>query len=322
MIWTSPCPPLAPDDRTVPELIRGHPPEGLALVDGASGATLSHAALEDRVAAAARELAARGAGGGVVGLWAANAPGWAVTALGAMAAGAAVTGIPPTATAGEADVQLRDAGAALLVRDAARPAEATSVPRTGTGGADTAGVPGTTAGGAGGLALLPYSSGTTGLPKGVMLTHGNLVAAARQVCAGVGYGPGDTVLAIVPFAHVMGFVVTLLAPLAAGATVVTMPRFDLAGMLELVERHRVTVLAVPPPVMAALTSHPPSPAATSPPWTSWCPAARRWAPRSRRRSRGGSRMRRSGRATDSPRRPSGSRCPTGAPGPRPARWAG
>ena len=160
-----------------------------------------------------------------------------------MAAGAAVTGIPPTATAGEADTQLRDAGAALLVRDAGRPADATSVPRTTAGGAD-------------GLALLPYSSGTTGLPKGVMLTHGNLVAAARQVGAGVGYGAGDTVLAIVPFAHVMGFVVTLLAPLAAGATVVTMPRFDLAGMLELVERHRVTVLAVPPPVMAALASHP------------------------------------------------------------------
>ena len=89
-----------------------------------------------------------------------------------------------------------------------------------------------------------------------MLTHGNLVAAARQVGAGLGYGEGDAVLAVAPFAHVMGFVVALAAPLAAGATVVTMPRFDLAAALGLVERHRITVLPVPPPVMAALASHP------------------------------------------------------------------
>jgi acyl-CoA synthetase (AMP-forming)/AMP-acid ligase II len=63
-------------------------------------------------------------------------------------------------------------------------------------------------------------------------------------------------LAVAPFAHVMGFVVTLAAPLAAGATVVTMPRFELIGALELVERRRVTVLAVPPPVMAPLASAP------------------------------------------------------------------
>jgi acyl-CoA synthetase (AMP-forming)/AMP-acid ligase II len=54
----------------------------------------------------------------------------------------------------------------------------------------------------------------------------------------------------------MGFVVTLAAPLAAGATVVTFPRFDFEAMLGAIERHRITVLVVPPPVMLALARHP------------------------------------------------------------------
>jgi acyl-CoA synthetase (AMP-forming)/AMP-acid ligase II len=106
------------------------------------------------------------------------------------------------------------------------------------------------------VALLPYSSGTTGLPKGVMLTHANLVTTVRQVNRGLRLTARDTVLAVAPFFHVMGFTATLALPLACGATVVTMPRFDLEGFLALVQRHRVTVLVVPPPVMAALPRHP------------------------------------------------------------------
>ena len=63
-------------------------------------------------------------------------------------------------------------------------------------------------------------------------------------------------LAVAPFAHVMGFVGGLAAPLAAGATVVTLPRFELPALLAAVERHRVTVLVVPPPVAAALAGDP------------------------------------------------------------------
>jgi acyl-CoA synthetase (AMP-forming)/AMP-acid ligase II len=235
LIWTSPYPPLAPDDRTLPELLRGHPSDQPAFVDGENGAMIGYGALEQRIDRMVRDPRLRG----VVALWAPNSPEWALAALGAMAAGAAVTGIPPGVTEREAAVQLSDAGARLLMREP--PA-----------GEPLAGARETEPG----LALLPYSSGTTGLPKGVMLTHGNLVAAARQVGTGLGLGERDTVLAVAPFAHVMGFVVTLAAPLAAGATVVTMPRFDLAGALALVERHRVTVLAVPPPVMVALASAP------------------------------------------------------------------
>ena len=67
------------------------------------------------------------------------------------------------------------------------------------------------------MALLPYSSGTTGLPKGVMLTHANLVVAVAQARATLKLGPRDTLVAIAPFAHVMGFVVTLSNALTSGA---------------------------------------------------------------------------------------------------------
>jgi acyl-CoA synthetase (AMP-forming)/AMP-acid ligase II len=107
-----------------------------------------------------------------------------------------------------------------------------------------------------GVALLPYSSGTTGLPKGVMLTHSNLVASVRQVRSGLRMTGRDTTLAVAPFFHIMGFVVSLAVPLASGSTVVTMPRFDPEHFFALIQRHRVTVLAVPPPVIALLASHP------------------------------------------------------------------
>jgi acyl-CoA synthetase (AMP-forming)/AMP-acid ligase II len=89
-----------------------------------------------------------------------------------------------------------------------------------------------------------------------MLSHGNVLAAVGQIQDSLGIHAGDTVLAVAPFCHVMGFVVTLAAPLAAGATVVTLPRFELEAALAAIARYRVTVLVVPPPVMAALAHHP------------------------------------------------------------------
>jgi acyl-CoA synthetase (AMP-forming)/AMP-acid ligase II len=102
------------------------------------------------------------------------------------------------------------------------------------------------------VALLPYSSGTSGLPKGVMLTHASLVTAVRQVSRGLRLTPDDVVVALAPFSHVMGFVVTLGSALAAGATLVVVRRFEPAGFLETLRRHRVTVVIVPPPVMRIL----------------------------------------------------------------------
>jgi acyl-CoA synthetase (AMP-forming)/AMP-acid ligase II len=106
------------------------------------------------------------------------------------------------------------------------------------------------------VALLPYSSGTTGLPKGVRLTHANLVTSVRQVGRGLRVGEGDTLLAVPPFSHIMGFLVTLALPLCTGATVVTVPRFDPGQFLDLLQRHRVTVLVGAPPMLRVLAGHP------------------------------------------------------------------
>ncbi|HLZ72100.1 MAG TPA: AMP-binding protein [Dehalococcoidia bacterium] len=106
------------------------------------------------------------------------------------------------------------------------------------------------------LALLPYSSGTTGLPKGVMLTHYNLTSNIRQSIA-TGLAKEDAVLlAFLPFYHIYGATLLLNAPLAVGATCVIMPRFDAEQTLALIEQHGVTDLFVAPPALLALVHHP------------------------------------------------------------------
>ena len=88
--------------------------------------------------------------------------------------------------------------------------------------------------------MLPYSSGTTGLPKGVMLTHRNLVANLEQIQAAFPIEAGDTLIGVLPFFHIYGMTVIMNQGLRAGATIVTMPRFDLDQFLDLIEEHRVT----------------------------------------------------------------------------------
>ena len=253
MTFRSVHPPIDPDAATLPELVLSaarRAPEQAALVDGPSGQVITYGTLVSRIQRVAATLAARGFGPGhVLGLSAPNMPPWAGISLGAMVVGGAVTGVHPAATESELRTQLNDSGASLLVGTApgAVPVaelitDRSAPPRLRLESSS--------------LALLPYSSGTTGRPKGVMLTHRNLAAGVLQVGHMLGLERRDTVLAVAPFAHVMGFMVTLAAPLAAGATVVTMPRFDLGAALSLVARHRVSILVVAPPVMAALARHP------------------------------------------------------------------
>ena len=101
------------------------------------------------------------------------------------------------------------------------------------------------------LLALPYSSGTTGLPKGVMLTHRNLLCNHLQCVAAGRISTTDTVLIFLPFYHIYGSMLTG-AALVAGATQVIMERFDLAESLALAARYGVTLYYAVPPVVLTL----------------------------------------------------------------------
>jgi 4-coumarate--CoA ligase len=105
------------------------------------------------------------------------------------------------------------------------------------------------------LAVLPYSSGTTGRPKGVMLTHTNLVANVAQ-CFAIGVERDDVVPCVLPFFHIYGMTVLLNVALRTRARLVTLPRFDLAQYLGVIQDHRATFLFVAPPIALALAKHP------------------------------------------------------------------
>ena len=106
--------------------------------------------------------------------------------------------------------------------------------------------------GPGDLALLMYTSGTTGTPKGVMLTQANLAANARIISAEHRLGPDDRVTAILPLYHINAFAVTMLAPLAHGGSLVMPPRFSASRFWDIVIRHRCTWLNMVPTIVSYL----------------------------------------------------------------------
>ncbi|MET8149518.1 AMP-binding protein [Actinoplanes sp. NPDC049668] len=237
-----------------------------ALVDGATGRAISYGELAAGVERVSAGLAARGfAPGDVLAVYSPNVPEYAVAAYGAMVAGGTVTGANPMLTADELAGQLVDSGARILVtvpplleRARAAAEKAGGVEVLGYAELDAGEYPPVrvTIDPATALAALPYSSGTTGLPKGVELTHSSMVTNVRQGRAVLGPEEDDVVLAVAPFFHAMGFGLVLPAALAAGATLVTMARFDLEQMLRTIQDHQVTYTVVVPPIAQALAGHP------------------------------------------------------------------
>lgn len=115
------------------------------------------------------------------------------------------------------------------------------------------------------LAFLVYSSGTTGLPKGVMLTHSNIVANVLQNSAvegghlnptGGSDSQGDRILAFLPFFHIYGLTCLLHLSLYSGAVLVVMARFDLQRFCELIEKHKIAFVYLVPPIVLALAKSP------------------------------------------------------------------
>lgn len=106
------------------------------------------------------------------------------------------------------------------------------------------------------VALLPYSSGTTGLAKGVELTHRNLIAAIRQINTYRRPATNSVAYCFLPMYHIFGFNVVLNSTLADGTQLHIRERFDIEDCLDTVERERVTWLPVVPSVILSLLAHP------------------------------------------------------------------
>ncbi len=266
-----------PPTLTLPEFIRlraRRHPALPAIVDGMTGRSLDYGELDRRIGRCAAGLAARGfRPGDTLLLFSPNSPEWVIVALGALSAGGRVTGANPSYTAAELGHQIRDSGARVAftlpaLTDTLRQAAAgTDCGRIIVDGPAEGCLPLAELLSADGdeptveqapdaIALLPYSSGTTGLPKGVMLTHRAVITNVCQTLQSFRW-PDDVVsLGFLPMFHAMGFSLTTLCTLAHGAKLVTLPRFEPQSFLSAIATHRVTDLIAVPPVMQFLAAHP------------------------------------------------------------------
>ncbi|MEH0419605.1 4-coumarate--CoA ligase family protein [Streptomyces sp. B21-083] len=247
-----------------------------ALVDGVDGTTLTYAQLDAfhrRIAAGLAEAGLRK--GDVLALHSPNTIAFPTAFYAATRAGATVTTVHPLATAEEFAKQLRDSAAAWIVTvspllETARAAAELAggvreilVCDSAPGHrslidmlASTAPEPSIDIDPAEDVAALPYSSGTTGIPKGVMLTHRSIATNLAQLAPTLRIGPADRILAVLPFFHIYGLTALMNMSLGHGATVVVLPRFDLDTFLAAIEKHRITGLFVAPPIVLALAKHP------------------------------------------------------------------
>ena len=246
----------------------------VAIRDISGASSYTFAELSDAIHSLAGGLAERGISPGkVVGLMAPNLPEYAVVFHGVAVAGAAVSTINPTYGPQEVRHQLNDAGVSILftvpmfVETALAAIEGTETTQVVVIGEPVSGTTGMAELFANPIeqvpvdvathtVVLPYSSGTTGLPKGVMLSHRNLVANIEQFLHAVHYQENEVALAALPFFHIYGMQVLMNGLLSNGVTTVTMPRFDMAEALQAVQDFKVTRFFAVPPIVLGLANAP------------------------------------------------------------------
>ena len=252
-------------------------PDHLAIVCGVTGKSYTYAQLADAVNHVAAGLHAHGIRkGDVVGLVSPNLPDFPVVFYAAASIGAICSTVNPVATAEEIGAQFADSEARMIVtipelyEKCAAAARLASTVREIVvfGEADGATPyrelfahghtpPVVEIDPATDVAALPYSSGTSGIPKGVMLTHRNLVANLQQMQAITAVINSESrVLGILPFFHIYGMVVVMGGALRQGACIVTLPRFDLEQVLRVLQDHKIRMANIVPPILLALAKHP------------------------------------------------------------------
>ena len=246
-----------------------------ALIDGPTGRKVTYQELADAISIVAHNLAQRGfKKGEVFGILSPNCPEYAIAFHAIATLGGIVSTINPLYTKHEIAHQLKDSGARFLVTVPACAEKAGEA--TIEAGVEELFVFGTAPGATpfdsllvdngraeqveidplNDLVALPYSSGTTGLPKGVMLTHHNLVANLRQMEGLCYFYETDTLICVLPLFHIYGLVVVLNMGLYSGATVVMMPRFDLESFLKAVRDYDVSLAHIVPPIVLSLSKNP------------------------------------------------------------------
>jgi acyl-CoA synthetase (AMP-forming)/AMP-acid ligase II len=246
-----------------------------ALVEAGTGRTITYRELAEKIERVAASLKSRGfRKGDCLAIFSPNLPEYAIAFHAAAHLGGIITTINPLYTAQEVAHQLRDAGAKFLVTipqlldkalEARSETEVVEVFVFGEAEGATAfnslfetteRAPAAHINPREDLCALPFSSGTTGLPKGVMLTHHNLVSNMRQMEQMKLFDENDKLVCVLPLFHIYGLMVILNLGLYKGATIVTMPRFELEQLLRVIQDHRITFAHLVPPIMLALAKHP------------------------------------------------------------------